>query len=150
MLMNCSQSRFGRLSSGGLRVYCGVMERKVGVVVFTHGSRLKAGNETMLRLIEKLRQRLGDELIEPCFMELGRPPIPVAIKRLLAKGCNHIYGYAFFLVPGLHLSEDIPFIFERTLKKHPGVTWEITPPMMDDPLMVDFVATQIERVLTPK
>ena len=138
------------MSSGGLSVYYNAMERKVGVVVFTHGSRLKDGNETMNRLVAQLRARLGTERIEPCFMELGQPPIPVAIKRLLAKGCNHIYGYAFFLVPGTHLQEDIPFIFERTLKKFPGVTWEISPPMMADPLMVDFVAKHIEPVLALK
>ena len=125
------------------------MERKVGIVVFTHGSRLPAGNETMLRLVSQLRARLGTDRIEPCFMELGQPPIPVAIKRLLAKGCNHIYGYAFFLVPGAHLSEDIPFIFERTLKKFPGVTWEISPPMMADPALVDFVTQRIATVMAP-
>jgi sirohydrochlorin cobaltochelatase len=125
------------------------MQRKTGVVVFTHGSRLSAGNEIMLALVERLRHRLGTELIEPCFMELGKPPIPVAIKRLLKKGCNHIYGYAFFLVPGSHLSEDIPFIFEQTLKKFPNVTWELSPPMLEDPAMLDFVTKKLTPVLKP-
>jgi sirohydrochlorin ferrochelatase len=125
------------------------MQRKTGVLVFTHGSRLTEGNEIMVQLVEQLRKRLGCELIEPCFMELGKPPIPVAIKRLIAKGCNHIFGYAFFLVPGSHLQQDIPFIFEQTLKKYPGVTYELSPPMMSDPMMVDFVAKHIEQVLEP-
>lgn len=125
----------------------GGMERKVGVVVFTHGSRVKAGNDAMLRLVERLRARLGCEHVEPCFMELGKPLIPVALKKLVRQGCNHIYGYAFFLVPGSHLSEDIPFIFEQTLKKHPGVTWELSPPMMEDPALLDFVAQRIGQAL---
>jgi sirohydrochlorin cobaltochelatase len=123
------------------------MQRKIGVLVFTHGSRLKEGNEIMVQLVEQLRQRLDCELIEPCFMELGKPLIPVAIKRLIGRGCNHIFGYAFFLVPGSHLQQDIPFIFEQTLKKYPGVTYELSPPMMSDPMMVDFVAKHIEQVL---
>jgi sirohydrochlorin cobaltochelatase len=123
------------------------MQRKTGVLVFTHGSRLKEGNEIMVALVDQLRARLGCDLIEPCFMELGKPLIPVAIKRLIAKGCTHIFGYAFFLVPGSHLQQDIPFIFEQTLKKYPGVTYELSPPMMSDPLMVDFVAKHIEPVL---
>lgn len=125
------------------------MQRKTGILVFTHGSRLKAGNDVMLKLVEQLRERLGTDLVEPCFMELGKPPIPVAIKRLVAKGCNHIYGYAFFLVPGSHLSEDIPFIFEKTLEKFPGVTWEVSPPMLDDPAMLDFVVHRLEPVIKP-
>jgi len=123
------------------------MLRKTGVLIFTHGSRVKEGNEMMLALVEKLRRRFDTELIVPCFMELGKPLIPVAIKKLVRQGCNHIFGYAFFLVPGSHLKEDIPFIFEQTLKKHPGVTWEISPPMMSDPMMVDFVAKHLEQAL---
>ena len=123
------------------------MRRKTGVLIFTHGSRLKDGNDMMLRLVDELRRRFDTELIEPCFMELGKPPIPVAIKKLVRKGCGHIFGYAFFLVPGSHLQEDIPFIFEQTLKKFPGVTYEISPPMMSDPMMVDFVAKHIEQAL---
>jgi sirohydrochlorin ferrochelatase len=123
------------------------MQRKVGVVVFTHGSRVPAGNAPLLRLVEQLRQRLGTDHIEPCFMELGRPPIPAALKKLVRHGCTHIYGYALFLVPGSHLTEDIPFIFAQTLKKHPGVTWEISPALLHDPQMVEFVARHIAPVL---
>ena len=123
------------------------MKRKTGVLIFTHGSRLKEGNDIMINLVEQLRTRLGYEHIEPCFMELGKPPIPVAIRKLIRQGCNHIFGYAFFLVPGSHLSTDIPFIFEQTLKKFPGVTYELSPPMMSDPMMVDFVAKHVEAAL---
>jgi len=123
------------------------MQPKTGVLIFTHGSRVKEGNDMMLALVEKLRRRYKTDLIEPCFMELGKPLIPVAIRKLVRQGCTHIFGYAFFLVPGSHLKEDIPFIFEQTLKKHPGVTWEVSPPMMSDPMMVDFVAKHLEQAL---
>jgi sirohydrochlorin ferrochelatase len=80
-------------------------------------------------------------------MELGKPLIPVAIRKLVHRGATHIFGYAFFLVPGSHLREDIPFIFEQTLKKFPGVTFEISPPMMSDPTMIDFVAKHVKGAL---
>lgn len=121
--------------------------QKIGVVIFTHGSRLKGGNQAMLELVDRVRRQTHGQLIEPCFMELGRPLIPVALRKLVRQGCNHIYGYALFLVPGSHLQEDIPFIFEQTLKKFPGVTWEISPPLMNDPRMAGFVADSIEQAL---
>ena len=105
------------------------MQRKTGVLIFTHGSRLKEGNEIMVKLVNQVRDQLGYDLIEPCFMELGKPLIPVAIKKLIRRGATHIFGYAFFLVPGSHLREDIPFIFEQTLKKFPGCThWHARNP----------------------
>ena len=126
------------------------MQKKTGVIVFTHGSRLAEGNHIMVRLVDRLRAQLGTNLVEPCFMELSQPDIPAAIETLLARGCNHIFGYAFFLVPGKHLQQDIPAIIERALRNHPGVTYEISEPMMDDPSLLALVEERIARALDAK
>lgn len=126
------------------------MKRQTGVIIFTHGSRRKAGNEILFQFVEQVRRQLGHPYVESGFMELGRPSIPVALKKLVRQGCTHIFGYALFLVPGSHLQEDIPFIFEQTLKKHPEVTWEISPPLMADPQMADYVAKRIKPALHTK
>ena len=114
------------------------------MIVFTHGSRLSAGNTALLQFVDQLRLRQPDAQIEPAFMELGQPSIPAAIHQLVRQGCNHIFGYALFLVPGTHLQEDIPAIFTEALKDFPAVTWEITPPMLADPQLLDFVATRLQ------
>ncbi len=100
-----------------------------------------------VRFVERLRRRLGTPLIEPAFMEIADPTIPDAIEKLVAAGCTHIFGYAFFLVSGRHHSQDIPAIFDRALKNHPGITYEITKPMMDDPSLTDFVEKRIRHEL---
>jgi sirohydrochlorin cobaltochelatase len=123
------------------------MSRKIGVLVFAHGSRLKAGNDAVVRFAAELRRQLGHPQVEAAFMELGRPLLPTAIKKLVADGCTHIHGCALFLVPGAHLGEDVPFIFTQTLKKHPGVTWEIGPALLEDPAMVASIAQRLRRVI---
>ncbi len=97
----------------------------------------------MVRLVERIKQRIGTDLVEPCFMELAEPDIPTAITKLVNRGCNHIFGYAFFLVPGKHLQEDIPSIIKSALAQHTGVTYEISEPMMDDPELMDLVVRRI-------
>jgi sirohydrochlorin ferrochelatase len=124
-----------------------MQRKKTGVIVFTHGSRLKEGNDIMVRLVDKLRAQLGSDLVEPCFMELAEPDIPTAIGKLVARGCDHIFGYAFFLVPGRHLQKDIPEIIEATLANHPGVTYQITEPMMDDPALLEMVRSRVAQAL---
>jgi sirohydrochlorin ferrochelatase len=119
------------------------MKRKVGIVVVAHGSRRAEGNATLARFVAQLRERLQNECIEPAFMDLGEPTILDAIIRLTAQGCNHIQGYALFLVPGRHLNEDIPRQFESALNDHPGITWELSPPLLEDPAMVEFVAGKL-------
>jgi sirohydrochlorin ferrochelatase len=126
-----------------------VMQRKTGVIVVTHGSQLAAGNDVLGQMTERLRVRLGTNLIEPCFMELGDQSIPVAIERLIAHGCNHIFACAFFFLPGKHLQEDVPAIIEEALRGHQGVTYEITGPMLDDPDLFELVAKRLEGALHP-
>ena len=121
--------------------------KKTGIVVFTHGSRPKAANDMEVRFVESLRRRLGTPLIEPAFMEISDPTIPDAIEKLVAAGCTHIFGYAFFLVSGRHLSQDIPAIFDRALKNHPGITYEITEPLMDDPELIHLVENRLRGAL---
>jgi sirohydrochlorin ferrochelatase len=125
------------------------MQGKTGVIVFTHGSRFKEGNAIMVRLVDQLKSQLGSDLVEPCFLELAQPDIPSAIGKLVARGCTHIFGYAFFLVPGRHLQKDIPEIIEQALARHPGVTYEISEPMMDDPGLLNLVSHRIRRALDP-
>jgi len=124
-----------------------MQNKKTGVIVFTHGSRLKEGNDIMMRLVDTLRAQIGSDLVEPCFMELAQPDMPSAIEKLIARGCNHIFGYALFLVPGKHLQHDIPEIIETTLAGHPGVTYEITEPMMEDPALLTMIQQRIVQAL---
>ena len=120
------------------------MPRKIGIIVFAHGSRRDAGNAMLIQFTAQLRVRLGSELIEPAFMELGQPTIPAAIHKLVQHGCNHIFGYALFLVPGAHLQEDVPALFAATLRESPGITWELSPPLLANPRLLDFVAAQLK------
>ena len=120
------------------------MPRQTGIIIFTHGSRRADGNAALLQFVGQLRQRLGATPIESAFMEFGQPTLPDAIHTLIQQGCNHIFGYALFLAPGTHLQEDIPTIFTTTLAEHPGVTWEISPPLLADPRLLDFVADRIK------
>jgi sirohydrochlorin cobaltochelatase len=123
------------------------MQRKTGVIMITHGSQLAAGKAIMAKLAQRLRVRLGTNLIEPCFMELGEPSIPEAIGRLTARDCNHIFAYAFFLVSGKHLLEDIPSIIKEALRNHQGVTYEVTGPMLNDPDLFELVVLRMETAL---
>jgi len=117
------------------------------VLIFTHGSKLKRANWAMFPIVRELRRRTGNDCIVPCFMELGRPDIPTAVRKLVGRGCNHLYGYALFLAPGKHLSQTIPNIICETLRNNPDVTWEIGGPMMDDPGLTDLVEQRLSRLL---
>jgi cobalamin biosynthesis Co2+ chelatase CbiK len=123
------------------------MTRKTGVFVVTHGSKLKAANWFMFPLVRELRRRFHNDCILPCFMELGQPDIPTVIRRLVRRGCNHIFGYGLFLVPGKHWQRDVPRIVRETLKEFPGVTFALSEPMMEHDGLADVVERRLAREL---
>ncbi|MCX7825680.1 MAG: CbiX/SirB N-terminal domain-containing protein, partial [Verrucomicrobiae bacterium] len=125
-----------------------VTNRKTGVLVLTHGSKLKRANWALFPIVRELRRRTGNDCIVPCFMELGRPDIPTAVRALIRRGCNHIHGYAMFLAAGRHLEESIPRILRDALREFPGVTFEIGPAMMNDPGLTDLVEQRLARLLS--
>lgn len=120
---------------------------KTGILLVTHGSKLKAANWSMFPMVRELRRRLNNDCIAPCFMELGRPDIPTAVQKLVRRGCSHIFVHAFFLAPGQHLQKDIPRILRDALKDHPGVTFEIGKPMFSDPGLTDLVEQRVSHLL---
>lgn len=122
-------------------------KRKTGILLVTHGSRLKEANWSLFPMVRELRRRLGNDCIAPCFMELGRPDIPTAVRKLARRGCNYLYVHAFFLVPGNHLQNDIPRILRDALKEHPGVTFEIGNAMFSDPGLTDLVEQRLSHLL---
>ncbi|OHE75323.1 MAG: hypothetical protein A2107_08715 [Verrucomicrobia bacterium GWF2_62_7] len=122
-------------------------KKKTGVLLVTHGSKLKEANWSMFPIVRELRRRLGNDCIAPCFMELGRPDIPTAVQKLICRGCNHLFVHAFFLVPGKHLQNDIPSIVKEALKDHRGVSFEIGDAMFTDPGLTDLVEQRLSHLL---
>ncbi|MBI5687571.1 MAG: hypothetical protein HZC54_21075 [Verrucomicrobia bacterium] len=122
-------------------------KRKTGVLLVTHGSKLKEANWSLFPIVRELRRRLGNDCIAPCFMELGRPDIPTAVQKLVRRGCSHIFVHALFLVPGKHLQKDIPGILRHALEPHPGVTFEIGNAMFSDPGLTDLVEQRLSHLL---
>jgi sirohydrochlorin ferrochelatase len=122
-------------------------KRKTGILLVTHGSRLREANWSLFPIARELRRRLGNDCIAPCFMELGRPDIPTAVQKLVRRGCNHLFVHPFFLVPGNHLRHDIPRILRDALRPHPGVTFDIGHPMFSDPGLTDLVEQRLTQLL---
>jgi sirohydrochlorin ferrochelatase len=122
-------------------------KNKTGILLVTHGSKLKKANWSLFPIVRELRRRLANDCIAPCFMELGRPDIPTAVRKLVGRGCTHIFVHPFFLVPGNHLQHDIPRILRDALQHHPGVTFDIGRPMFSDPGLTDLVEQRLSQLL---
>ena len=85
-------------------------DAKTGVLLVSHGSRLKYNKEFISTLFNKFEKTTD----YPCnfgFMELAEPNIPAAIDDLLDNNeIDRLIVVPVFIAPGVHTTDDIPTI----------------------------------------
>jgi sirohydrochlorin ferrochelatase len=108
-----------------------------GVAIFAHGSVIESANDSVRAVAAQFAAAAGIDLVEPCFLELGRPDLAEAVRRLAERGAARIVVIPYFLTLGKHLQRDLPRIVEAAARIHPGVDITVTPPLDGHPAMVE-------------
>jgi len=98
------------------------LNRKIGVLLVGHGSRLPYGKDVVSQLAEIYRQK-SEYYVEIGFMNMSKPSIPTAINKLASIGVEKIIVIPVFLAHGIHTTQDIPRILglnnvEESHKEH--------------------------------
>lgn len=122
-----------------------LQNQNIGVVILSHGSRLKKANALIPRIVSEIKQALGLKKIYPAFLQLISPGLSVSIKRLADRGCKKIIIVPFFLFEGNHVSRDIPEMIRNVKKRYPDVVFVRTKNLGGDPRMSRIVADKIRE-----
>jgi sirohydrochlorin ferrochelatase len=99
------------------------------ILLISHGSRSPKTKEEVLSLIETLKQKRPNDIIECAFLELESPSIPQGIDICVGKGAKKVTILLNFLNSGRHVDHDIPQIVNEAKSKHPHVQIDITKPV---------------------
>ena len=117
-----------------------------GIIVFAHGSRIEAANQTV-RVAAADLARAGDyPVVEAAFLELGRPGLEEAADLLVARFVERIVVIPYFLTPGTHLERDLPILIERISNKHRSLEIVVTPALDGHPGLVQILADRARTV----
>ena len=130
---------------GELR-YNSLMSDSAALVVVAHGSRAPGTREAHLELAQALSAELGLPA-HAGFLEICEPDIPSAIDQAVAAGAQRIVLLPYFLHRGNHTQRDIPAIIEKASRRHPGVVFDMTPPLGPDPRLVAMSAELARQAL---
>ena len=85
------------------------MSEKTGILLLSHGSRLKDGEEVIKAYKEMYQEEFPEAIIEYGFMEIRKPGIPETIKKLTSENdLDKIIVVPVFVAHGLHTKRDIP------------------------------------------
>lgn len=99
------------------------------VLLVSHGSRSPKTKEEIFALVNNLRQRLPEVIVEFAFLEIESPNIPEGIDRCVSQGATSVVVTLNFLNAGRHVDEDIPAIVRASQKKYPQVKFSISKPL---------------------
>ena len=84
-------------------------DKKTGVLLLSHGSRLDDGEEVIKAYKEMYTEEFPDMPVEYGFMEIRKPGIPETIKKLTSENdLEKIIVVPVFVAHGLHTKRDIP------------------------------------------
>ena len=92
---------------------------KEAIILLGHGSRVPGAGEGMELVAQGMRQKMGPEIIEICYMSKLGPHFPEAFDACVARGAKKVVVMPYFLHSGLHMREDIPEILRG---KGPGAS----------------------------
>lgn len=84
-------------------------DKKTGILLLSHGSRLDDGEKVIKAYKEMYVEEFPDTPVEYGFMEIRKPGIPETIKKLSTENdLDKIIVVPVFVAHGLHTKRDIP------------------------------------------
>ena len=84
-------------------------DKKTGILLLSHGSRLDDGEEVIKAYKEMYEDEFPDIPVEYGFMEIRKPGIPETINKLTSENdLDKIVVVPVFVAHGLHTKRDIP------------------------------------------
>ncbi|BDH80207.1 MAG TPA: sirohydrochlorin nickelochelatase [Methanothermobacter sp.] len=134
-------------------------QNKIGVLLVGHGSRLPYG-EKVIKELARLYKMEVEYPVAVGFMNISKPTIPEAIKRLSQKGVKKIIVTPVFLAHGVHTKHDIPHILgiddgkgdEHSHEhQHEKIDFDgeiiYTEPLGADPRIVEIIKDRVSSAL---
>lgn len=118
-----------------------------GIAIFAHGSAIESANEAVRTVVSRFAALGGFDMVEPCFLELGKPDLAGAAECMVARGATRIVVVPYFLTLGKHLQRDLPRIVSEIQSIHPSVKITVTPPLDGHPQLAAILMDRAQEAL---
>jgi sirohydrochlorin ferrochelatase len=114
------------------------------LILVDHGSRRAEANAHAEQLARQVRARRPDLAVYVAHLELAEPSVASAIDRSVADGARELVVHPLFLVPGRHLSEDLPAQVRAAAARHAGVSVHVTEALGGQPGLADLILAALD------
>jgi precorrin-8X/cobalt-precorrin-8 methylmutase len=117
----------------------------IGLILLSHGSRLKESTDRFLSLLVERSSFLlpPGARISVAHLQFGKPDLQEAVEGLARSGCRDILVLPFFLLPGRHPHLDVPRLVEEVSRSNPEINITLAPSLGEQPWMFEVVSRWI-------
>lgn len=119
--------------------------REVGVIILSHGSKLKSANNTMADIISTVKKESGLKNVLSAYLQFHHPDLAKTVKRLVVKRCKKIIIMPFFLFKGNHVSFDVPKAIKNEIEKYPRIKFIYAQNLGPDKRLSEIVIERIRK-----
>ncbi|HVK55951.1 MAG TPA: CbiX/SirB N-terminal domain-containing protein [Burkholderiales bacterium] len=116
------------------------------LVLFAHGARDPQWAEPFRIIRDRIAGAHPGVAVVLAFLEIMDPSLGKAVDSLAESGVTRITLTPLFMAQGGHLKEDLPKIIATIQNKHPGLTFNITPPIGEVDTILDAIANWVNQV----
>ena len=117
-----------------------------GLILFAHGSPIDAANEAVRAVVSNIRALKIYDAVEASFLDSAPPNLPEAVRLMVAGGMTRVIVVPYFLVPGLHITKDLPRIIRELRGIYKGVLIEVTGSLDGHPAVLEAVLDRAKNV----
>lgn len=119
-----------------------------GIIVVGHGSRSEDAKDVFIEIVDALKKKLSDKNVDGCFMEISKPYIPAKIDEMYKTGVRDFTILPYFLIPGIHIKEDIPEILQEAKDKYGDITVALADPIGFHDKLIEVLVERAEGEVT--
>ncbi len=123
------------------------MNTEQAIIILNHGTRRKEAQEEFTAFTVSIRNSLPGYRIEQASMELSKPDLFDAVRKLYAENKRRIAVVPFFVFNGIHITRDISGMIEQLRSEYPDLELLQGRTLMPDERLRDIVLNRIEEVL---
>ena len=110
------------------------------IILFAHGSRDALWRRPIEAVANEMKLLSPDTQVACAYLELTQPDLPTTVAALVQTGVNAIRIVPMFLGVGRHAREDLPLLLQDLIIQHPGVTFELSHAIGEEPEMTRAMA----------
>ncbi len=110
------------------------------IILFAHGSRDALWRRPIEAVANEMKQLSPDTQVACAYLELTEPDLPTTVAGLVQTGVKAIRIVPMFLGVGRHAREDLPLLLQDLIIQYPGVTFELSHAIGEEPEMTRAMA----------